>query len=209
MKIEKKRIMRNVYVVHFDSQKNMAETFLRFQEHYESPKFRNKIFTHKEFREWYIQNSKEGKKTGKFTYYKDWDGFNIPSNVLNPFKEGKFNPLTEKEKKLLCLFKNVKGKFYIIAYHGGGHHLLGHELAHALFHTNEIYKNKVLKVLKRYNLKKVEKELLSIGGYGKHILKDEIQAYAVSLNHELMTDIPKQLMKEVNDIFGIHSPRIK
>ena len=200
--------MKDIYIVEFDTQKNMAETFLRFQEYYESPAFKGKFFTHKEFKKWYIKHSRVGRKTGKFTYYKDWDGFNIPSKVLKPFKEGKFNPLTEKENKFLKLFKNTRGKFYIIAYYGGGHHLLGHELAHALFHTNKLYKKKVLKALKKYNLKRIEKELLSIGGYGKHVLKDEIQAYAISLGYELESVIPKGLRREINNIFEIHSPRI-
>ena len=208
MKIKKKRFMKNIYIVHFDTQRNMAETFLRFQEHYESPEFMNKFFTRQEFKEWYIQNSPKGKKTGKFSYHKDWDGFNLPSSTLIHFKKGKFNPLTEKEKKLLSLFKNIKGDFYIIAYHGGGHHLLGHELAHALFYTNKEYKKKVLKILKKYNLKKIKKELSSAGGYEKHVIEDEIQAYAVSLSYELKSDIPKEMRREINNVFEDYCPRI-
>jgi len=202
MKINKKRFRKNIYIVQFDTQKNMAETFLRFQEHYESPKFMGQIFTHHEFEKWYT------KIKGKFSYYEDWDGFNIPSSALNPFKKGKFNPLTKNEKKLLTLFKNIKGDFYIIAYHGGGHHLLGHELAHALFYTNKEYKKKVLKILKKYNLKKIKKELSSAGGYEKHVIEDEIQAYAVSLSYELKSDIPKEMKREINNVFENYCPRI-
>jgi hypothetical protein len=202
MKIKKKRFMKGIYLVQFSSQKDMAETFLRFQEHYESPKFMGQIFTHEQFEKWYTEVK------GKFSYYEDWDGFNIPSSALKPFQEGKFNPLTKNEKKLLSLFKNIKGNFYIIAFHGGGHHLLGHELAHALFYTNKEYKKKVLKILKKYNLKKIRKELLSVGGYGKNVIEDEIQAYSVSLNYELKTDIPKELRREINNIFEDYCPRI-
>jgi len=202
MKIKKKRFMKGIYLVQFNSQKNMAETFLRFQEHYESPQFMGQIFTHEQFKKWYI------KIKGKFSYYEDWDGFNLPSSALNPFKKGKFNPLTKNEKKLLALFKNTRGDFYIIAYHGGGHHLLGHELAHALFYTNKEYKKKVLKILKKYNLRKIRKELLSIGGYEKHVIDDEIQAYAVSLSYELKSDMPKELRREINNVFEDYCPRI-
>jgi hypothetical protein len=202
MNIKKKRFMKGIYLVQFSSQKDMAETFLRFQEHYESPKFMGEIFTHKQFEKWYTQIK------GKFSYYEDWDGFNIPSSALEPFKKGKFNPLTKNEKKLLSLFKNIKGNFYIIAFHGGGHHLLGHELAHALYYTNKEYKKKVLKIIKKYNLRKIRKELLSIGGYSKRVIEDEIQAYAVSLNYELKSEMPKELRREINNVFEDYCPRI-
>jgi len=55
---------------------------LRFEEYYESPRFKGRIFTFDEYRKWYVKNSPKGKKTGRFTYYSDWSGFNIPSYAL-------------------------------------------------------------------------------------------------------------------------------
>ena len=202
MLIKKRKIADKIYLLQFDTQKNMANTFLRFQEHYESPVFMGKIFTHKEYKNWYK------KIKGKFSYHEDWDGFNLPSSALKPFKKGKFNPLTENEKKLLSLFKNVKGNYYIIAFHGGGHHLLGHELAHALFSINLQYKRKILEILKKYNLSHIKKELFSTGGYGERALEDEIQAYAVSLSHELNSEMPKQMVREINQLFSSYCPKI-
>ena len=174
----------------------MARTFLRFQEHYESPKFMNKVFTHKEFKQWYI------KLKGKFSYYQEWDGFNIPSKILKRFYQGHFNPLSENEKIILELFKNEKHNFYIIAVHGENHKdVLKHELAHGLFYTHPKYKKKAIGIMKKYSLNHIRKELLSLGGYNKKVLDDEIQAYAISLSHELKKEMPKEMQKELTVLF--------
>ena len=41
-----KTIAPNIYWLDFDSQYQLAEAFLRFQEHYESPEFKDKVFTY-------------------------------------------------------------------------------------------------------------------------------------------------------------------
>lgn len=194
--IKKKRITKDIYLIHFRKKGNMARTFLRFQEHYESPKFMNKIFTHKEFKQWYI------KLKGKFTYYQEWDGFNIPSRILKRFYQGHFDPLSKNEKMILELFKNEKHNFYIIAVHGKEHaEILKHELAHGLFYTHPAYKKEVIKIMKKYSLSHIKKELLSLGGYNKKVLNDEIQAYAISLSHELKSEMPKEMKEELATLF--------
>jgi hypothetical protein len=193
--IEKIKISPKIYLLKFKSQKEMANTFLRFQEYYESPKFIGRVFTHKEYHQWYKTQSKK-------KYHEDWKGFNIPETALTPFKKGKFDPLTEGEKKLLSLFKNTKGKFYIISFSGGRHHILRHEMAHALFYINPKYRKEVLKILKKYNTKKIKKELLSTGGYEKKVLDEEVHAYAVSSSSELNSVFPKKLRREVNTVFS-------
>src|SRR5262245_26903475 len=95
-KIAKYKVADAIYLLVFETQYELASTFLRFQEHYESPKFRKKIFSLEEFMDWYGQENK-----GKFSYFKDWAGFNIPSTEFEPFLEGKFDPLLEKEKRLM------------------------------------------------------------------------------------------------------------
>jgi len=116
-KIIKKSVTQKIFLLIFKKQEMLASTFLRFQEYYESPKFKGRIFRLEEYKKWYIKNSPQGQQTGKFTYYSDWNGFNIPSVVLKPFYEGKFNPLSQSEKELLKMFQNKKEKFYIIGIH--------------------------------------------------------------------------------------------
>ncbi|MEK7106247.1 MAG: ABC transporter ATP-binding protein, partial [Patescibacteria group bacterium] len=71
---------RSIYLVEAPTQYALASTFLRFQEHYESPKFRGQFFSLEEFMDWYAE------EYGNFTYYKDWTGFNIPSYILKSFR---------------------------------------------------------------------------------------------------------------------------
>src|SRR3989344_6355802 len=98
--IKRRWLTKDIILLHFKTQYQMASTFLRFQEHHESLKFAGEIFTLKEFKQWYT------KFKGKFTYYKEWDGFNIPKTVLRKFYAGEFDPLSKKEKTLLKILKN-------------------------------------------------------------------------------------------------------
>lgn len=215
MKIKCERLTQNIYHLIFPSQWQLAKTFLRFQEHFESPKFRGKIFSLNEFKKWYIENSSEGKKTGKFTYYRDWNGFNIPSKILLPFYRGKFNPLSVEEQSLLRLFRNQKRKkFYIIAtFKNSGIPLLKHEAAHGLFYTNSKYKKEVTKILNRID-KKVKKQITNYlsrygGGYHPKVWADEIHAHIIeNLNYlkKQRIDINKllEINKELNKILDGH-----
>jgi hypothetical protein len=132
-------------------------------------------------------------KNGKFTYYSDWNGFNIPYYVLCPFFKGKFNPLSGKEQKILEIFKNIKGKYYIIAVHGDikieNNGLLKHEIAHALYYISNSYSEKISNILKKYDNSKLKRWLLKTGGYNVNVFDDEIQAYFLQ-----MSKLPNLLM---------------
>jgi len=161
----------------------MCKTLLRFQEHYESPKFRNKIFTLNEFKEWYPKS----KGTKKFTYYTDWNGFNFPSHILNPFYSGKFKSLSAAEKRILKTFKDKDGKFYVIGTAKGGDIATRqHEIAHALFYLDKQYKADVTSVVNLLSKKDYEKftDELKYLGYTKQVYVDEIHAYLLSHTNE-------------------------
>src|SRR3989344_8739370 len=173
-------IFDNIFHLHFPTQQELASTFLRFHDHYESPQFKGKIFTLDEFERWYIANSPGGKSMGKCTYAEDWSGFNIPSHILNPFYEGSFDPLSESEVAFLELFKDKKEtKFYVIGSFGEEQECLNHEIAHALYYTQPEYKARVLEVLTAMDLEDrntIAAALLEMG-YDESVLDDEIQAY--------------------------------
>ena len=213
MKIKYEKIANNIYHLTLPSNWQLAKTFLRFQEHFESPKFRGKIFSLDEYKKWYILNSPIGKKTGKFTYYRDWGGFNIPSKVLIPFYKGKFNPLSKEEKVILKLFKNKrKKKFYIIAtFKNSGRYLLKHEIAHGLFYTNLKYKREVIKILKRID-QKVKRQITNYlakygGGYHPSVWTDEIHTHILeNLNylkkHGVDSTKLLKINKKLNEAFS-------
>lgn len=166
------RVADGIYHLNFPTQHLLAATFLRFQEHYESPKFAGKAFTWKEFAAWYKA------EYGKFSYFDDWSGFNIPSRVLASFYRGEFDPLTRKETSFLDLFRSVEGRFYIIGTYTEkvDEGTLRHEIAHGLYYRDEVYRARVQEILKALDLAPVFAYLTKIG-YGPNVLLDEAHAY--------------------------------
>jgi hypothetical protein len=173
VKIIKNRVAKGIYLLRFKTQYELAATFLRVQEHYESPKFHGRIFSLEQYMDWYAA------QYGNFTYYQDWSGFNVPSTAFAPFYDGKFDPLNEKEKQLLRLFENLRERFYVIGiYDGGAKSSLTHELAHALFFTDEAYREAARAAMRGYDTSALAQKLVK-AGYGKHVIPDEVQAYLV------------------------------
>lgn len=168
-----KKTPYNSYCVSADSTTELATAFLRFQEHYESPsdQFRGQVFTLGQYKLWYE------KQYGWFSYYTDWSGFNIHSYVLEPFKEGLFDPLLPEEKNLVSLFINAPSeKFYIIG--ANSKDVLDHELNHALYAHSYDYSNEVNKIFDNHQEQiQVALQYLLDKGYCKYLLYDELQSY--------------------------------
>jgi len=179
-------IIPNVFYLHFNSQQELSKTFLRFQEYFESPFFKDKIFTRNTFKKWY----KTTTDSGKFTYYSDWAGFNIPSWVLDPFYNGDFKYITKREKELLDFFHSYQGPFYIVAGFGTtntgnvtlkniDYETIRHEVAHALYYIDSSYKNQINNVLQEIptgSLETIKKMLIDLG-YHPDSYVDEQHAY--------------------------------
>lgn len=163
-----------IYLVRFSSQYEITSTFMRFQEYYESPRFRGRVFSWEDFMDWYA------KQKGNFTYFEDWNGFNIPSHVLAPFYAGKFNPLMKKEEKLLSRFKNMGGNFYIIGtWRTGKEGDLNHEITHGLFYCRPDYQRQVRRCMRHFDTSVIKRELLKLG-YHSAVIVDEINAYVLN-----------------------------
>jgi len=201
MSIEHRKLADRIHLLTFENQRDITSTFLRFQEHYESPNFRGKIFSLEEFKEWYIKNSPKGIASGEFTYYSDWNGFNIPSYILTPFYDGKFVPLSEQEKSFLDIFKNEVGKFYVIGVHKQAPHFLKHEISHGLFHTNDSYRLEVQHILSQFGVEAIKEELRQKAGYHEEVLEDEVHAYSIDSESNLKTPIPEKLSAELRKLY--------
>lgn len=193
----KKQPYKSVWVW-ADSQDELGLTFMRFQEHYESanPLFKGGVFTQGQLKKWYSE------EYGSNSYHSHWVGFNFPSKVLIPFKEGLFDPLTTEEQRLLDLFKYRQDDFYIIGAQSSS--TLRHELAHALYASNPKYKNEIDKFLLK-NKKKLQKVLKYIKdkGYCDDVLFDEIQAYITDNDdNELINITCPSVLAGINKIFN-------
>ena len=182
------KITDKIIQIDFQTQEELAKTFLRFQEYYENPYFRGKIFTLEEFKEWYIE------ERGEFSYYKDWSGFNIPGYIFKPFFEGKFNPLTENEQKLMDLVREFPEDFYLIGtFNGGKENVLEHEICHGLYSTNLDYKMDVDALIEEYIQDHSWTHFIEIigvlsrMGYHPSVIPDEIHAY-ISADEEWLKE---------------------
>jgi len=154
--------------------------FLRYQEYYESssPKYRGKAFEIFEFMRWY--SFKFGK--GLFTYPDDWNGFNLPGNIIkdvwdkhivdkNLYDYEMFHSWNE------CNRRADGEKFYIIG--TAGTEALDHEIAHGLFYLNAEYQKKMKALVKALS-PEIRKEMnveLKRLGYTPKVYVDETQAY--------------------------------
>jgi len=201
-----------IYLVTMETRHLLSSTFMRFQEHYESPEFRRKIFTREEYEDWYVVEGCSRKKKA-FTYYQDWRGFNVPSWVLTPFLEGKFSPLTEKEKRLISAFQAIEGSFYIIGVSvevGNDPSFVKHEFVHGLYFTSPEYKEKVNVVLERYDTTRFDIGLQKLG-YAREVWSDEINAYcttglgkSLSKAGNIDKEAVKPLQAELRALFKDH-----
>lgn len=169
------QILPNVFLVKTTTKQDLGRIFLRFQEHYESPFFKGKIFSLEEFEKWYTD------EYGEFTYYEDWDGFNIPSNILEPFKKGQFGELSDFERDFLNHFSNIEGTFYVIG-SNDDQDTLEHEICHALFYIDDIYRKNVSELINNNinSLRSVFNKMKDMG-YHDDVALDEVHAY-VSAN---------------------------
>jgi hypothetical protein len=180
-----------------DSQEELGRTFIRFQEHYESPNpdFRGKIFTLGMVRQWYSV------QYGADTYHHDWTGFNFPSKILLPFKQGLFDPLTSEEIELLNLFKYRHDNFYIMGAQNSA--TLRHELSHALYDSNGKYRNEIDSYIKKNKrgLAKTRKYILD-KGYAEEVLNDEIQAYITDNDDQtIISSTDPHIILDINKIY--------
>lgn len=205
-KIKVEQPIKNVFLVTCNNSVTLAKMFLRFQEYYESTKFRGKVFTFKTFKKWYS-------KGGKFTYYSDWGGFNIPGYVVDFFRTGAFSPLTPLEKKLLDMIPMFpKGeRYYVIGSPPDSIDTKTHELAHAMFYLHPSYNLLIRRCLRRYTkenwvqIRKVKEYLLNIR-YDKSVLIDELHAWIMTEREtlkgkKLWNEDFDQYYRELNLIF--------
>ena len=177
---------------------------MRFQEHYESPEFKDRTFSLEEFAHWYST------KYGSFSYAQDWYGFNIPATVLEPFRNGNFDPLTVKEQKLLELCRAADAKSYIIGVTPSAEYFqetVRHEFAHGAFHVNSAYRSEVAACIRDHKLSPIANGLSKMG-YHADVTIDETNAYVLvepdTIQNYISIRNTENLREKLNRIFVKH-----
>ena len=194
------RLASDIVLLRFESQYQLASPFLRIQEHYESSRFRKRVFTLEQYMDWYAS------EYGAFTYFEDWSGFNVPSTAFDPFLAGEFDPLLVKEVRLLRALRRQRRPFYVIGIYSDED--LRHEIAHALFFTRPAYRNAVLTAMRRYDTSALARRLMK-AGYHREVVPDETHAYLVAPSGELRgTRALAPLQKELRALFRRHAAEL-
>jgi hypothetical protein len=184
-------LVNGIIHIHYDTQEGLTRAFLRPQECFESPEFRGKVFTLDEFKKWYIANSPKGKSTGEFTYFTDWNGFNVPGDIIERLFNGEFDPTSEDEEALLNVLEPYRGrKFYVLGTHAEKKTTsLRHEIAHGLFYTNKDYRREVLAVVDEYvdqeDVIRLHNFFRDSAGYHESVFEDEVHAHVLASQAKL------------------------
>ncbi len=179
--VQFKKLYPNLLVVSSTSKEILGRIFVRMQGCVDSKEFRNKIFSHKEYENWF---SKDGKNV-----YTAFVGYNIPSYIIKSFTNGDFKNISPEEYWLLNEIKkaNTLEPYYVIGYlEGSETTTLKHELAHALYYLSPEYKKQVDVIVGNF-LDNIEpRKLSALTDYFKglkyhnSIYDDEVNAYLVA-----------------------------
>ena len=175
------KLSKNILLFTFEAQKELALTFFRVQEYYESPY--NDLHG-KEFSVFDFLNTMMNEK-GEIDYFAKWCGFNIPGIVINKWINSLRDSPTPSENIFWEeIYKNVslKKPFYVIGALEKDIETIDHEIAHALYYMNkEFYENMdILNDKFRKNFPKIYNSMsrhLKKMEYRPEVIKDEIQAY--------------------------------
>lgn len=192
--LTKVRLATKVWAIEGETQAEIGKAFIRFQEFYENPVLKGrKDITVPMIESWWKEHRKKEQITD--SYYEYWVGFNIPGRVfaqliINPdFRPAPsltdfFRPrFKRQEDQLLSLIADIPleelVESYLIGYSTHRNDVVDHELAHAFFSTNRMYKSSQM-----YNIARLptpvfdglRNELVE-WGYHPDVVHDEIQAY--------------------------------
>ena len=188
--VKVREIMPRVWQLEFPTSRQLAGTFMRVQEHYESAQFHGKVFTKAEFLAAYAKVPH-----GSYSNYYDWDGFNVPAGAFSRFYAGEFDPLDASEKALLELVSRLQAEYVIGTVKGGG--ALRHERAHALYATNPRYRAEARALLKTADLAGINAMLKRLA-YHPGVWEDEAHAWlgapAEDLKGEGLDPVPYQAL---------------
>ena len=183
-KIKLFEVYPNIFAVVIKDDKLRARVFLRYQEFYESDSesFRGKSFKWNEFVDYYKKKTKKD----YFSYYEDWEGYNLPCDTIEACK-AKIPDLNIYDMIMFSIVDTIKkinnnSPYYLIGIaqeEGGDESLINHELAHALWFLDPVYKKKMTKAINEMDPSVKEKMIDKIMkyGYGENVFDDELQAY--------------------------------
>lgn len=203
------KVFPKTYHINFKTQKDLGMFFLRLQEFYEDDFFQDEFFTIERFKEFY----KEEYGGGEFTYFSDWQGYNICSEQMRScvkYYKPHLSKLSHKEKESILMVDFLSriedGKWLLIGTCGKNHEqkiTLNHELAHAIYFFDKNYNKNVKKLMREMpsSIMKKSYDFLKGVGYDNENIVDELNAYwSTGCTYEEL-EIPLKHAKKFEELF--------
>jgi hypothetical protein len=198
IKYKIKAVRPDVFAVVVPDDYDRGMLFWRVQEFYESPcrKFRGSTFSIWDYAKWYAK-----KYEGSFSYPADFVGFNLPLVVAKKcYEVNELETPYDREMRAIVESLFVNGaRQYIIGAESLKGDTFEHELAHAMYYTDMVYRNEmdgVTDSLPESVSGRLKKNIRKIG-YHTAVLKDEVQAY-------MSTEVSEKVCKGVRGKREIH-----
>lgn len=190
MKIELSihRITSLIFAVVVPDDYDRSMLFLRVQEYSDSPnkKFRGQSFDLFDFMKWYSKNS----DTGDFTYAEDWAGFNVPYQTsIDCYKKLPAKWINEYDLEFLRVLKTIAQQIgslecenaYIIGVDSLKSWTFHHEMYHAKYYTDKLYRkdaNNALKQIPKQIYHRLRRNLIELGyADTTFVIHNEMQGY--------------------------------
>lgn len=213
IKYNLKQIYHGIFVVIIKDNYDRANLFCRIQEYYESKnkEFNGKAFSIFDYQRWYSKKHKDS-----FTYASDWSGFNLPlkTAIICQEKSTIETPYDVTMNGILKKISNINKKEngYIIGVRSLNSVTFRHELCHAFYHADEVYKKQMDNITDSINKKDFHrmKKCLTDLGYNPKVIPDEIQAYmSTEMDNELCKNIrtKKKLHHNYKKVFKLFLAR--
>jgi hypothetical protein len=174
------QVVPKVFHLQFQDRFELGAHFLRYQEYYESPKFRACDFDILTYVKWYVREH-----NGNFSYFNDWEGFNLPAEELLKCAAGVKDPnpydrFMESVARW-CISQGGYKVYLIGSTTGTKVQCLHHEIAHGLWYTNPDYRDDQISNIRLFCYRhqplweELDKWLRK--SYASTVIDDEAQAY--------------------------------
>ncbi len=171
-----------LWLVSHENPIDLGQLFLRAQEFFESPNpgFVGSQFTVAEYVKWYSENVSEEKT---FSYFDDFQGYNVPGEVVDKFLETPILDMNPHDLLFARIAQAVKvaqnGPYYIVGARLSKAALYEHELAHGMWALRPEYHKEAAALVAALPIKVREEmeQALAKEGYSEAVMEDELHAY--------------------------------
>lgn len=163
----------SILEVRFEKSYDLCEATYRFSHYYEDPDVAGLLLSREEL------DAHRIKKDGSAEVWKNkWAGSNLPDTSFIPFIDGRFKELNEFETMLVNELKDKPTPYYVIMTSDDGFTARQHEIAHALYYTDDTYRSEAIQLINKWFSYLGEARVSLTGlGYTDGVLVDELHAY--------------------------------